>query len=154
MMIDPGRFANALYATPPLDAVETRILAMLAAAENEFVPLSLLHDASGLSHGHFFNAWGLLWKKFYDACACSLCRSKKKDKIFHILDGLRLAESDEFSYRLPAPLRELVNQWLDDEGVPASGHAAATRMQSPRQLERGQPRLPARSPRGDGAHLR
>ncbi len=93
---------------------------------------SVTNDVSGLSHGHFFNAWGLLWKKFYAACACSLCRSKKKDKIYHILDGRRLAESDEFSYRLPAPLRELINQWLDDEGVPASGHAAANRLQSPR----------------------
>ena len=63
MMIDPDRFADALYATHPLDAVETRILEMLAAAENEFVPLSVLHDASSLSHGHFYNAWGLLWKK-------------------------------------------------------------------------------------------
>ena len=48
---------------------------------------------------------------------CSLCRTKRKDKIYHILDSLRLAESDEFSYRLPAPLREMVNQWLDEEGV-------------------------------------
>ena len=120
MMIGPDRFADALYATPPLNVVETRILEMLAAAENEFVPLSVLHDASGLSHGHFFNAWGLLWKKFYDACACSLCRTKKKDKILHILDGLRLAESDEFSYRLPAPLRDLVNEWLAEESVLAS----------------------------------
>ncbi len=128
MMIDPDRFADALYATPPLEVVETRILEMLAAAENEFVPLSVLHDANGLSHGYFFNAWGLLWKKFYDACACSLCRSKKKDKIYHILDGLRLAESDEFSYRLPAPLRELINQWLDDEGVLTSRQVAANRM--------------------------
>ncbi|MCZ0940466.1 MAG: hypothetical protein OXJ55_17615 [Caldilineaceae bacterium] len=128
MMIDPDRFADALYASPPLDVVETRILEMLAAAENEFVPLSVLHDASGLSYGHFFNAWGLMWKKFYDACACSLCRRKKKDKIFHILDGLRLAESDEFSYRLPAPLRELVNQWLDDESVLNSRQVAANRL--------------------------
>ena len=128
-MMAPDRFADALYATPPLEVVETRILEMLAAAENEFVPLSVLHDASGLSHGHFYNAWGLLWKKFYDACACSLCRSKKKDKIYHILDGLRLAESDEFSYRLPAPLRELVNQWLYEEGVSAPSQlAAANRM--------------------------
>ncbi len=102
MMMAPDRFANALYATPPLDAVETRILEMLAAAENDFVPLSVLHDASGLSH----NAWGLLWKKFYDACACSLCRTKKKDKIFHILDGLRLAESDDFSLK-KCPLKIL-----------------------------------------------
>ena len=128
MMIDPDRFADALYATHPLDAVETRILEMLAAAENEFVPLSVLHDASSLSHGHFYNAWGLLWKKFYDACACSLCRSKKKDKLFHILDGLRLAESNEFSYRLSAPLRELVNQWLDEEGVLTSRQVASKRM--------------------------
>ncbi|MXX26529.1 MAG: hypothetical protein F4Z82_13925 [Caldilineaceae bacterium SB0668_bin_21] len=117
-MMDPDRFADALYATPPLEVVETRILEMMTAAENEFVPLSVLHDASGLSHGHFYNAWGLLWKKSYDACVCSLCRSKKKDKIFHFLDGLRL----------PAPLRELVNQWLEDEGVPASGHAPVNRM--------------------------
>ena len=39
-----------------------------------------------------------------------------------------LAESDEFSYRLPAPLREMVNQWLDDEGVPASSQVPANRM--------------------------
>ena len=128
MMMDPDRFADALYATPPLEAVEARILEMLAAAGNEFVPLSVLHEASGLPHGPFFNAWGQLWRKFYDACDCSLCRTKRKDKIHHILDGLRLAESDEFSYRLPAPLREMVNQWLDDEGVPASSQVAANRM--------------------------
>ena len=124
MMMDPDRFADALYATPPLEAVEARILEMLAAAGNEFVPLSVLHEASGLPHGPFFNAWGQLWRKFYDACACSLCRSKRKDKIHHILDGLRLAESDEFSYRLPAPLREI----LDDEAVPASSQVVANRM--------------------------
>ena len=124
MMMDPDQFANALYATPPQPSVEARILELLSAAGNEFVPLSLLHEASGLSHGHFYNAWGLLWRKFYDACQCNLCRTKKKDKIFHVLDGLRLAESDEFSYRLPAPLREVVNQWLDEEGVPASNHVA------------------------------
>ena len=128
MMIDPDRFADALYATPPLEAVEARILEMLAAAGNEFVPLSVLHEASGLPHGRFFNAWGQLWRKFYDACDCSLCRMKKKDKIYHILDGLRLAESDEFSYRLPEPLREMVNQWLDDEAVPASSPVTANRM--------------------------
>lgn len=38
MMIDPDRFADALYATPPLDVVETRIVEMLAAAENEGEP--------------------------------------------------------------------------------------------------------------------
>jgi len=128
MMIDPDRFADALYATPPLEAVETRILEMLAAAGNEFVPLSVLHEASGLPHGPFFNAWGQLWRKFYDACDCSLCRMKKKDKIYHILDGLRLAESDEFSYRLPAPLRELVSEWIDDESVRTSKQVAANRM--------------------------
>ena len=128
MMMAPDRFADALYATPPLEVVEARILEMLAAGGNEFVPLSVLHEASGLPHGPFFNAWGQLWRKFYDACDCSLCRMKKKDKIYHILDGLRLAESDEFSYRLPAPLREMVNQWLDDESVPASSQVAANRM--------------------------
>ena len=124
MMMDPDRFADALYATPPLEAVEARILEMLAAAGNEFVPLSVLHEASDLPHGQFFNAWGQLWRKFYDACACSLCRTKRKGKIYHILDGLRLAESDEFSYRLPAPLREI----LDDEAVPASSQVVANRM--------------------------
>ena len=128
MMIDPDRFADALYATPPLEAVETRILEMLAAAGNEFIPLSVLHEASGLPHGPFFNARGQLWRKFYDACDCSLCRMKKKVKIYHILDGWRLAESDEFSYRLPEPLREMVNQWLDDEAVPASSPVTANRM--------------------------
>lgn len=128
MMIDPDRFADALYATPPLEITETRILEMLAAAGNEFVPLSVLHDASGLPHGQFYNAWGLLWRKFYDACQCNLCRTKKKDKIFHILDGLRLAESDAFSYRLPAPLREIVNEWLDDEGTPISSQVAENRI--------------------------
>ena len=128
MMMDPDRFEDALYATPPLEVVEARILELLAAGGNEFVPLSVLHEASGLPHGPFFNAWGQLWRKFYDACDCSLCRTKRKDKIHHVLDGLRLAESDEFSYRLPAPLRELVNQWLDDEGVPASSQVAATWM--------------------------
>lgn len=137
MMMDPDRFADALYATPPLEVAETRILEMLAAAENDFVPLSVLHDASGLPHGQFFNAWGQLWRKFYDACECTLCRTKKKDKIYHILDGLRLAESDEFSYRLPAPLREMVNKWLDDEGVPASSQVAANRIRERRRLERG-----------------
>lgn len=109
MMMDPDQFADALYATPLLEAVEARILEMLAASGNEFVPLSVLHEAIGLPHGPFYNA-----------CACSLFRTKRKDKIHHILDGLRLAESDEFSYRLPAPLREIVNQWLDDEDIPAS----------------------------------
>ena len=70
MMMDPDRFADALYATPPLEVVEARILEMLAAGGNDFVPLSVLHDASGLPHGPFFNAWGQLWRKFYDACDC------------------------------------------------------------------------------------
>ena len=69
MMMAPDRFAEA------------RILEMLAAGGNEFVPLSVLHDASGLPHGQFYNAWGQLWRKFYEACECSLCRTKKKDKI-------------------------------------------------------------------------
>jgi len=57
-MMAPDRFADALYATHPLEVVEARILEMLAAAGNEFVPLSVLHDASGLPHGQFYNAWG------------------------------------------------------------------------------------------------
>jgi predicted nucleic acid-binding protein len=59
MMMDPDLFADVLYATPPLEAVETRILEMLAAAGNEFIPLSVLHDASGLPHGPFFTTEGL-----------------------------------------------------------------------------------------------
>ena len=124
-MMDPDRFADALYATPALEVAETPILEMLAAGGNDFVPLSVLHDASGLPHGQFYNAWGQLWRKLYDASECNLCRTKRKDKIYHIRDGLRLAESDEFSYRLPAPLREIVNQWLDNEAVPASSQVVS-----------------------------
>ncbi len=32
MMMDPNRFEDALYATPPLEVVEARILELLAAA--------------------------------------------------------------------------------------------------------------------------
>ncbi|MCY4411880.1 MAG: hypothetical protein OXC27_15605 [Caldilineaceae bacterium] len=128
MMMDPELFEDGLYATPPLDVVETRILELLAAGWNEFVPISVLHDASGLPHGSFFNAWGQPWRKFCDACDCSLCRTKRKDKICHVLDGMRLADFDEFSYRLPAPLRELVSEWIDDESVRTSKQVAANRM--------------------------
>ena len=38
MMMGPDRCANALYATPPLEVVEVRILEMLAAGGNDFIP--------------------------------------------------------------------------------------------------------------------
>ena len=63
MMMAPDRFEDALYATPPLEVVEARILEMLAAGGNEFVPLSVLHEASGLPHGPVLQRLGAAVEK-------------------------------------------------------------------------------------------
>ena len=105
----------ALRQGAPLEPPERSILEALCAAGDEFVTFSTLQSVSGVRDGHFYRARGALLQRLYAACGCRICQSKSKDKVYHVFDGLRLAEADEWSFRLPAPLREVVAEWLADE---------------------------------------
>ena len=105
----------ALRRGAPLEAPERWILEALCAAGDEFVTFSTLQNVSGVTNGHFYRAWGALLQRLYAACGCRVCKSKSKDKVYHVFDGLRLAQADEWSFRLPAPLRQVVAEWLAPE---------------------------------------
>lgn len=105
----------ALRQGPPLEAPERWILEALCAAGDEFVTFSTLQRVSGVTNGHFYRAWGALLQRLYAACGCRICQSKSRDKVYHVFDGLRLAQADECSFRLPGPLRQVVAEWLADE---------------------------------------
>ena len=114
-MISAQNLDLALRQGAPLEAPARWILEALCAAGDEFVTFSTLQSVSGVRNGHFYRIWGILLQRLYEACGCRICRSKSKDKVYHVFDGLRLAEADEWSFRLPAPLREVVVEWLADK---------------------------------------
>lgn len=108
----PETLRAALTQPPALDAPTCAILEALCTAGDSFVPFSRLHKANGFDEDPFLQLWSTLLQRCYTACGCTSCRGKSRFKAFHIFDGLRLAGSGEWAYRLPPQSRTVAEQCL------------------------------------------